>query len=219
MQLRRSLCKTLAISSAYAFTLGCAQQGYTVIAASNTTIGVGISQQPTNGAIDATLGYKRQEFAFIPTNRLGETDPREAGGENSGGAKDTGNVIMEIRQSGIFSMSKDSGIYQRLAVGNIAVQQNGATLMFAKGHDGELDADTKQALINIAGMHSEKSSTIVTKASIRKKYDNCIKTSNTACTNKIISEMRKIQPGVSTPDELFKTKPTEDELNTLLNSI
>lgn len=219
MLLRRPLGKMLAISSAYALILGCAQQGYTVIAASNTTIGVGISQQPTNGAIDATLGYKRQEFAFIPTNRLGDTDQTDAGGANAQGAKDTGNVIMEIRQAGIFSMSKDSGIYQRLAVGDIAVQQSGATLMFAKGHDGELDADTKQALVNIAGMPSEKSSSIVTKANIRKKYDNCVKTNNSACTNRIISEMRKIQPGVNTPDELFKAKPTEEQLNSLLNSI
>src|SRR5262245_16999965 len=114
---------------------GCANQGYSVIASTATTIGVGISQQPSNGAVDATLGYKRAEFAFVPTNR----NSGEAAGATGGGAKDTGNVILELKYFGIFSTGSDSGVYQRLAVGETAVKQPGAAALFLKGADGKLD--------------------------------------------------------------------------------
>jgi hypothetical protein len=166
----------------------CAQQGYTVIAASNTTIGVGISQSPTNGSVDATLGYKRQEIAFVPTNRLTRDDQTGAGGEHAQGAKDTGNVIMEIRHSGIFSMGENSGIYQRLAVGDVAVREPGASMLFAKGHDGALDAQTKQAIVNLASVPSETAVSIKAKSDFYAKYSDCDKKNNQAC----IDKMKKI---------------------------
>lgn len=219
MQTNRLRYGLIAAPILYGVISGCAQQGYTVIAASNTTIGVGISQQPTNGTVDATLGYKRQELAFVPTNRLGQSDQANAGGAGAQGARDTGNVIMEIRQAGIFSTSENSGIYQRLAVGDIAVKQTGAALMFAKGHDGELDADTKQALLNIAGLPSEESSVTQLKKIIRIKYQTCQKNGDTACVKKIDSAAKSINPRANSLIDFYNQNPPEKDLQTLLKSI
>lgn len=219
MRIDRSRYCLLVVFSVHMLVSGCAQQGYTVIAASNTTIGVGISEQPSSGGVDATLGYKRQELAFVPTNRLGQTDQKEAGGVGAQGARDTGNVIMEIRQAGIFSMSENSGIYQRLAVGDIAVQQTGAALMFAKGHDGELDAETKQALLNIAGLPSEKPSVTQLKKEIRLKYQACQEKSDTKCVNKIDAAAKSINSDANSLKEFYKRNPTEEDLQKLKDSI
>jgi len=63
-----------------------------------------------------------------------------------GGAKDLGDVIMELRYGGIFDLGKDSSIYQRLAVGSVAVRQPGAAFMFARDAEGKVDADMAKAL-------------------------------------------------------------------------
>jgi hypothetical protein len=217
MPLNRSPYYLLAISSLYVITSGCAQQGYTVIAATNTTIGVGISQQPTNGGVDATLGYKRQELAFIPTNRLDKSDQPSAGGTESHGAKDTGNVIMEIRQSGIFSFDKDAGIYQRLAVGDIAVHEPGATLMFAKGNDGELDAATQQAIINISKLPSDPPDTRNLKSILRNKYQACKANADTACTKKMDAAAQKA--GAKRLSDLYDKRLTDEQIAILKDLI
>jgi len=155
-----------ALSSALA--CGCANQGYSVIAATSTTIGVGISQQPANGSVDATLGYKRAEVAFVPTNR----NSGESAGSSGGGAKDSGNVIMELRYAGIFSTGADSGIYQRLAVGDIAVKETGAALLFAKGPDGKIDAESAKALVAVKGIPSADTTATAETALLARKYSS-----------------------------------------------
>ena len=150
---------------------GCANQGYSVIASTATTVGVGISQQPANGSVDATLGYKRAEFAFVPTNR----NAGEVAGATGNGAKDSGNVIMELRYSGM----SDSGIYQRLAVGDLAVQQAGATLMFAKGPDGNVTYETAAALAAVKSLPKDNPEVTAAKVPLAKKYSS-IKKSNDA---------------------------------------
>lgn len=142
---------------------GCTKQGYSVIAATSTTIGVGISQQPANGTMDATLGYKRAELAFVPTNRNSGADGT---GSLGGGAKDTGNVIMELRYSGL----SDSGIYQRLAVGDKAVAQGGATLLFAKGPDGELNTDAAKALLAVQAIPELKPDVVAARVPLASKF-------------------------------------------------
>ncbi|WP_051303391.1 hypothetical protein [Psychromonas aquimarina] len=133
---------------------GCATAPNSVIVTSATVIGVDISQDQATQAPSATLGYKRAEFAYVPTNK-GEagksTDSEDTenaadaaesdkGLESTGnGAKDSANVLMELRYSGIFSTGNESGIYQRLAVGDIAVKQEGASVLFAKDAGGNVD--------------------------------------------------------------------------------
>ncbi len=127
---------------------GCAEQGYSVIASTATTIGVGLAQQPANGGLDATLGYKRAEVAFVPTNRDGGVEAGNAGQ----GARDSANVIMELHYRGLFSTGSDSGIYQRLAVGDLAVRQPGASVMLVRKADGSVDPSTLRALRALEGV-------------------------------------------------------------------
>ena len=121
---------------------GCTKQGYSVLASTGTSIGVEISQNPATQFPQGKLGYNRAELAFVPTNRNGGSD---AGGAGNG-AKDSANVLMELRYGGIFDWGATSGIYQRLAVGTEAVTQPGAAFMFAKNAEGDLSAETSQAV-------------------------------------------------------------------------
>lgn len=102
---------------------GAIKNGY-VVSGTSTILGVQIAENPATQLYEAKFGYARAEVALVPTN---------------GPA-----VIMELRYSGIFSRS--GGIYQRLAVGNAAVMQPGATLMFAKDVDGNISSNAVQAI-------------------------------------------------------------------------
>jgi hypothetical protein len=114
---------------------GCAHGKHNVVAATGTSIGLEIAQNPSSQMYQAKLGYHRAELAIVPSNRSssGTNDP-----SFGGGAADTTDVVMELNYANIFSLSQ-SGIYQRLAVGKTAVSQPGAAFMFAKGKDGNLD--------------------------------------------------------------------------------
>lgn len=116
-------------------SIGCASGKHNVIAATGTSIGLEIAQNPSSQMYQAKLGYHRAELAIVPSNRSsgGTNDP-----SFGGGASDTTDVVMELHYANIFSLQQ-SGIYQRLAVGKNAVSQPGAALMFAKGKDGSLD--------------------------------------------------------------------------------
>lgn len=102
---------------------GAIRNGY-VVSGTGTILGVQIAENPATQLYEAKFGYARAEVALVPTN---------------GPA-----VIMELRYSGIFSRS--GGIYQRLAVGNAAVSQPGAALMFAKDADGNISSNAVQAI-------------------------------------------------------------------------
>lgn len=95
-----------------------------VITSTGTIIGVQIAENPTTQLYEAKLGYARAEAALVPTNGV--------------------SVLMELRYGGIFS--KYGGIYQRLAVGDTAVKQPGASLMFAKDAAGNISSNAVQAL-------------------------------------------------------------------------
>jgi hypothetical protein len=125
--------------------LGCAlascstTSGDHVIAATGTVIGLEVAQAAT-GSPALKLGYDRAELAYVPTNRRVDTNGAVTG------ADVTAEVLMELRYGGIGSTAGNTGIYQRLAVGKTAVTQAGAALMFAKGNDGEVDANAAAAI-------------------------------------------------------------------------
>lgn len=125
----------------------CASENHTVIAATGTTVGVEIGQDPTAGAT-AVLGYKRAEFARVPSNRPNDKSDGSVV-ENPKGADQTGEVLMELHYTGL---ENNNGIYQRLAVGKTAVQQPGASLMFARDAEGKIDADTAKAISAVKGI-------------------------------------------------------------------
>ncbi len=116
-------------------------QGY-VISATGTVIGMEVAQNPANQMYHAKLGYVRSELALVPTNKGTKDVPAR-----KRGAKDTANVLMEMRFNGIFSLN--GGIYQRLAVGDIAVAQQGAAIMFAKDADGKINTNLIQHIKSI----------------------------------------------------------------------
>ncbi len=121
---------------------GCTSTRHAIVAATGTSIGVDVSQNPATNSPQAKLGYQRVEVAIVPTNR----SAAEAAGDTNGGASEYGDVLMELRYGGIFDLGESSGIYQRLAVGTTAVQQPGASLMFARDADGNVSEETEAAL-------------------------------------------------------------------------
>jgi hypothetical protein len=123
----------LILLAAIAALAGCASTKDSVVAATGTVLGVEVAQNPATQLYHAKLGYSRTELAFVPTDK----------GQTNGGANHTGDVIMELRMHNLFS---GGGVYQRLAIGNTAVSQPGASFMFAKGADGSLDPKTAEAV-------------------------------------------------------------------------
>jgi hypothetical protein len=131
--------------------VGCTNTQHQVLAATGTVIGIDISQDPATGAPHAKIGYDRAELAVVPTNRSLCTKEKNSAEPKctelqGAGAKDTTDVLMELRFKSAFTFSGDAGIYQRLAVGANAVGQPGAAFMFAKDASGELKPDTANAV-------------------------------------------------------------------------
>lgn len=123
---------------------GCAEQGYSVIATTATSVGLEISQAPTTRAPQFVLGYRRAEHAFVPTDR--PSDAKTAAGvEGVRGSERSADVLMELRYGGGYGDGVDSAIYQRLAVGRTAVSQPGAALLFLKGPDGTTSPEAVRA--------------------------------------------------------------------------
>jgi len=96
-------------------------------------IGVHIGQNPSTGMYEAKLGYNRGELAMVPSTN-----------------KYTPDVITELKYNGIFSTGADSGIYQRMAVGSIAVSQPGAMAMFVKDSSGNISSNSVAAIQSLS---------------------------------------------------------------------
>jgi len=176
---------------------GCAGR-QAVIAVTGTVIGVEISQNPANQSPQAKLGYNRGEIAIVPTNRSAKEDA----GTHGAGAKDVGDVLMEIRYGGIFDTGPSSGIYQRLAVGSTAVSQPGASIMFAKDADGKITNETKEVLKSLETIKSSDQRAIVAiaKLSDRRRQDATLKAN-------IDAEVKKL--GYESWDNFVDGKPRE----------
>lgn len=127
---------------------GCASNSASVIAATSTNVGVEVGQQAANAGPSATLGYKRAELAIVPTNRSRDA----SAGTPGSGAMESANVIMELNYGGASGGTGTGGIYQRLAVGSIAVAQGGAAALFAKDNNGNLSAEAASAMKNVASV-------------------------------------------------------------------
>jgi hypothetical protein len=120
---------------------GCSTS-HSVIVNTGTVLGVAVAENPSTGMYEARFGYARTEFAYVPSNRPRGTNEAVIGQ----GAKDTANVLMEVRMENLL---KGGLIYQRLAVGDVAVAQPGAALLFARSPDGKVDQSALQAVQSI----------------------------------------------------------------------
>lgn len=134
--------RLLAGAAALAALSGCAEQGYAVIATTATNIGLEISQHPATNAPQFKLGYNRAEYALVPSNR--PSNERTPADGRPAGAAETADALMELRYGGGAGTQIDTSIYQRLAVGETAVRQPGATLLFARRPDGDVSAGAAQ---------------------------------------------------------------------------
>jgi hypothetical protein len=161
----------LSIALAAALGLGaCSHDPTHVIASTATVIGVDLGQGQATSAVTGTLGYKRAEFALVPTNKVqpqpggGASADGGAGSALGNGARDSADVVMELNYQGIFSSG--GGIYQRLAVGPNAVLAPASKVMFAKSPDGKID----EAAVRIANEESEVAQPKINQ--IAKCFDN-----------------------------------------------
>ena len=142
----------VSLIAAIALLAGCATQN-TVLVATGTVIGVEIAQNPTTGMYTAKLGYDRAEFAMVPsTNRY------------------TPDVLVEMKYNGFFSTGTDSGIYQRLAVGSVAVAQPGAMAMFLRDSSGNISSNTAVAIQSLASIPTVSTSTTTSLVKIASVY-------------------------------------------------
>lgn len=195
---------------------GCSIDRHTVIASTGTTLGVELTQDQATQSPRIKVGYNRAELALVPSNRSAEKEPGsrlaaalcekcargEAGclthekckaarqSTRDGGATDTAEVLMEIRMQGgiLFNGIQDAGLYQRLAVGKTAVQQPGASLMFARDKAGNLSTDAaravKEAVKAAPGTVQTTTASIVGRAELREAYLRYRKAGDTATQDK-----------------------------------
>ncbi|MEJ8569424.1 hypothetical protein [Elongatibacter sediminis] len=121
--------------------------GFSVVTVTGTTLGLSVGQNAQGTGVDTVLGYKRAEYAFVPTNRSsGPGQPH-----HGDGAADSPNVLMELYYGG----TANSTIYQRLAIGDKAVEQGGATALFIRDKDGSVDAKTAAAVKAIENLDDD----------------------------------------------------------------
>lgn len=132
-QIKRNICFAGLTAGIALLLTGCLGNKENVLAVTTTVIGVQIHQKDADKTPELKVGYARTEFAFVPTDKS----------INGGSAKSSAEVLMEINAQGNFGLGTayQGGIYQRLAVGPIAVSQPGAALMMAKDQNGVLSGD------------------------------------------------------------------------------
>lgn len=139
-------CKTAVAGTALMLLVSVLSQGcagrHAVIAATGTVLGLDISENPQTQLYHVKFGYNRGELAVVPSNRSAEKNVTAANSKGNGAA-DTAEVLMELRYGG-FGIKSSGGIYQRVAVGKMAVSQPGAAFMMAKDAGGNLSSNTAE---------------------------------------------------------------------------
>ncbi|GEM_PF-4204127 len=176
------------------FITGCSSNnGHYVVATSSTLIGIEVAQNPASQIPEGKLGYSRHELALVPTDRMQpDNEPRSEHYEVTYDAKDritkeihqvnssgiseikgsdkSTDVLMELKATGLLSFN--ASVYQRLAVGENAVKQPGAALMFSRDAEGKTDAEAVKAAFTEI---SKKTETIpLTEITILNQYKTII---------------------------------------------
>jgi hypothetical protein len=113
--------KTLLIAAVALTLCGCAVLKDRVIVGTSTVLGFEVAQNPATEMYQARLGYGRMEMAIVPTNNV--------------------EVLTEMRFNNVFG---SGGVYQRMAVGGIAVRQS--MFMFARDSSGALTPQAAEVI-------------------------------------------------------------------------
>jgi hypothetical protein len=172
-----------------------------VVISNQTGVGLDIEYNQQLQSPFGRMGYINSVFGIIPTNRVADNQP---GSGIGGGAKDSPNVLFETNFSNFFSFWNDNGIYQRVAVGDIAVTQPGAVAMFAKNITGTIDAEAVNAL---NGIKAPPSSSITLKARL-------VELAKDETKKKTILE-RAAALGIPTWNAFLDGRPKEPTINQL----
>lgn len=203
--MRQVLCILMALGLA-----SCANQTC-VLVSSTTGIGLDIDYNPQTQMPHAKLGYIRNELVLAPTNRAAKGYP-ETGREE--GAPDVPNIIVEFNFANFFTFWGDSGIYQRIAIGDEAVTQPGAAVMFAKDPAGKLDDKAVEAITALSGVKS-----VGPRISARKL--KIVTLGKDPVVRELIL-VRLSEYGVNSWDNFIDGKPrelTEDEMDKIINGV
>lgn len=127
----------------------------TVVATTQSMIGLSLAQNVQSQMYELRIGYARNEFFWVPTSKRVYYD--ENGGERTWGSGQpahddpiwTPEVLAEIQVGGRgkLGIGSDQGarvaMYQRLAMGKRAVESKAAVALMAN------DPETARALVNI----------------------------------------------------------------------
>lgn len=135
-----------------------------VVANTDTLIGIEAIYQPDLNLPVAKLGYARHEMVIVPTNRVSDDNPTGIQGQ---GARDSANVITEFNFTNFFSFWRSNGIYQRIAVGDIAVTQPGASMMFAKDETGQISAAAAEAIKSLSAKSDSSDTSLPEKTKLK----------------------------------------------------
>lgn len=100
---------------------GCSITKDRVIVGTSTVLGFEVAQNPATEMYQARLGYARLEMAVVPTNNV--------------------EVLTEMRFNNILGKG---GVYQRMAVGSVAVRQS--MFMFARDATGALTPQAAEVI-------------------------------------------------------------------------
>lgn len=108
---------------------GCATQN-SIVTTAQSVLGISVSENPATQLYEARAGVVLSQVAFVPCSTNG-----------TGFVPD---VIQEFRVNNLFAGGL---VYQRLAIGAKAVDQPGASLMFAKDAKGVLQTNVVTEVI------------------------------------------------------------------------
>lgn len=151
-----SLLKIVFSATAIALACGCEVVGKSrILMVTSTTIGVNVQMSKSQQTPEVKIGYNREEFAMLPSDR---PEPKPGQGDDANavqtgkidGAAASPEALMELNANSNVGLGLvwGGGVYQRLAVGQIAVQQPGAALLMAKGPSESVDATTAKNIVS-----------------------------------------------------------------------
>lgn len=145
----RERIKVLACLMGVVMVAACSSQTCVVVS-STTGIGIDATWDPQTAVPKGRVGYIRNELAIVPTNKVPDDayakDAKDAKQAGTGGAGDTTDVLLEFNFANFFSVWRDNGVYQRMAVGKNAVKV--APFMFIRDNNGQVTL-SKEAIANI----------------------------------------------------------------------
>lgn len=202
----KNVCMAGLATGAAMLLTGCAADKDHVLAATTTVIGVQIHQKDTDKTPELKVGYARTELAFVPTDKRSDTD--SAGGSATNSAE----VLMEINAQGSVGLGTayQGGIYQRLAVGPIAVSQPGAALMMAKDASGNINSNTATAVANATkAIHTIQESRPALTAT-RRQYTDAYNNASEDVKKKFDAAAREADSRYSDFNDFISNAPDED---------